>query len=180
MFAKVARQIGIFYGPRSGAYNWTRSIDLQTEYAASLEELKKSPDRLADYGPAIAFAKRSAALADTLVQLEQPGYIRYPLYSLSKRYVSCLFAAVVTAALVFSRASLRQRWGWLVGAVSFLYWYSFATCFETALVNSLEVFRYLTVQLAFVVLAQFMTLLLLFELLTDAVASLRANRSPAN
>jgi hypothetical protein len=179
MLAKVARQIGIFYRPRSGAYNWARSIDLQADYAASLEELKKFPDRLADYGPATAFVKQSAALADTPVRIEQGGYIRYPLYSLSKRYVSCLFAAVVTAALVFFRPDFRQRWGWLVGAVLFLYWYSFATCFETALVNSLEVFRYVTVQLAFVVLAQFMTLLLLFELLTGAVVSWRRNRDPA-
>jgi hypothetical protein len=50
-----------------------------------------------------------------------------------------------------------------------LYWLPLVTCFETALVNSLEVYRYLTVLVVFVIFAQCLTLLLVLELLADLV-----------
>ena len=45
------------------------------------------------------------------------------------------------------------------------YWYNLATCFEGAALNSLEVYRYMTVQLVFTILAQFLTILLSLEFL---------------
>ena len=180
MLTKVFRQIGIFYGPRSVAYNWGRFIDLAADYAASLKELQKLPEHFANYEPATAFQKRSAALAATPLQIQQQRFVRYPLYSMSKRYVLCLIAAVIAAGLVFSRTRLRHCWGWLAAAVLFLYWYSLAYCLETSLVNSLEVFRYVTIQLSFVVLAQWMTLLFVCELLSQAIRSLVVPRSAAN
>jgi hypothetical protein len=61
--------------------------------------------------------------------------------------------------------TLRRAYGWLAAVVGFLYWYSFVTCVETGMVNSLEVYRYLTVQLVFVIFAQGLTFLLILELL---------------
>jgi len=76
--------------------------------------------------------------------------------------------ALALGTLVLSRSTIRCRYGWFVAAVLFLYWHSFATCVETATVNSLDVFRYLTVQLAFVLFAQCLTLLLALEILVYA------------
>src|SRR5436309_5988189 len=99
------------------------------------------------------------------MRLEQRGYIRYPLSFLSKRYVRCLIGAIILGGIVCVRAGLRRRWGWLAGTVLFAYWYSFATCLETAALNSLEVYRYMTIQFIFAILAQFLTILLVLELL---------------
>jgi hypothetical protein len=165
MLTKIVRQVSLFYGERSGAYNWRRFVDLQNDYAASAREVGTGPfgALFLTYRPAREFVKRSAELAREPLGLEQPGYIRYPLYSLSKRYVLCLIGAIIFSSVACARASSRRRWGWLAASALFLYWYSFAACLETAFVNSLEVSRYMTVLLPFVLLAQFLTLLLTLE-----------------
>jgi hypothetical protein len=53
--------------------------------------------------------------------------------------------------------------GWLTVLVLFLYSYNAAACLEVAIVNSLEVRRYLTVQMFFTTVAQFLALWLLCE-----------------
>jgi hypothetical protein len=173
MLTKIVRQVSLFYGERSRAYNWARFVDLQSDYAASARDLGTGlfAHLFLGYPPANELVKRSAELSKGRLGLPQHRYIRYPLYSLSKRYVSCLMGAIILGAIVWARPRLRGQWGWLAGAALFLYWYSFATCLETAVINSLEVYRYTTVQLAFVVLAQFLTLLLTLELLVGMVRS---------
>jgi len=177
MLTKIARQISLFYGERCGAYNWGRFLDLQAEYSVSAREVGTGSfgALFLVYPPANELVKRSLELARAPVGLEQRGYIRYPLYSLSKRYVPCLMAAIVFTGITCLRGSWRWRWGWLATSVLFLFWYSFAACLETALVNSLEVYRYLTVLLAFVILAQFLTLLLTLEF---SVGTVRASLAP--
>jgi hypothetical protein len=167
MLGKIARQVSIFYGPRCVAYNWGRFIELRDDYAQSVAEIVPHQNLFDRYVAATDFVARSEALAKTPLRLEQRAYIRYPLYSLSKRYVECLIAALVLAAVVLSRSKMRRQYGWFVGAVMVLYWLPFVTCLETALVNSLEVYRYLTVLLVFVIFAQCLTLLLVLELLAD-------------
>jgi hypothetical protein len=57
--------------------------------------------------------------------------------------------------------------GWLTLLVLFVYSYNAAACLEVAIVNSLEVRRYLTVQMFFTTVAQFFALWLLCEVAVE-------------
>jgi hypothetical protein len=57
--------------------------------------------------------------------------------------------------------------GWLTVLVWFLYSYNATACLEVAIVNSLEVRRYLTVQMFFTTVAQFFALWLLCEMVIE-------------
>jgi hypothetical protein len=73
--------------------------------------------------------------------------------------------AVALSALVLSRETHRKRLGWLVAVVLFLYSYNLANCLEVAVIHSLQNSRYATVQMYFVILTQFLTILLILEIL---------------
>ena len=57
----------------------------------------------------------------------------------------------------------RRRVGWLVALTLFVFSYNAAACLEVAIVNSLEVPRYSTVQMYFTLLAEFLAVWLLLE-----------------
>jgi hypothetical protein len=167
VLAKIGRQMLLFYVPRCGAYNSAKHLFLSADYDASASEMNTALVRplFSEYKPAIDFSHRSEAIAREQKQLEQHAYIRRPLLALAQSYSAFLIAALLLSAIVLSRISLRRQLGGLAVLVLLSYWYNFATCFETAALNSLEVYRYMTVQLIFTILAQFLTLLLGFELL---------------
>ena len=129
-----------------------------------------------EYKAAVDFKDRSGALAKDATKLEQRAYIRRPLMALRGSYLLCLATALLLSAIVLSRTLWRRRWGVLAGIVLLTYWYSFATCFESAALNSLEVYRYMTVQLIFAILAQFLTLLFGLEFLLAMWRSLPEHR----
>ena len=168
MLAKIGRQMLLFYWPRCRAYNWSRFLNLQNDYAFSANEVASERFRavFGAYPPAVDFVKRSEELAKRPIRLEQRSYLKRPLLALAKRYVPWLFAAVLLSAIIWARAALRRRWGWLAGLALFAYWYSFAICLETGALNSLDVPRFMTVQFIFAILAQFLTVLLFLECLT--------------
>jgi hypothetical protein len=176
MLAKIGRQMSLFYGRRCGAYNWSRFLSLRNDYVFSANEVSAERFRavFGAYPPAMDWAKRSKELTTTPLRLEQRSFIKRPLASLAKRYVPCLLAAILLSAMIWAREALRRRWGWLAGLVLFAYWYSFATCLETAALNSLDVYRYMTIQLIFAILAQFLTILLVLEFL-GAIIRFRRN-----
>jgi len=167
MLRKIGRQMSLFYGWRCGAYNWSRFLNMQNDYASSANEVGAERFRLVfgAYPPAVDFVRRTGELARKPIGLEQRSYIKRSLSSLANGYVPCLLVAVLLSGIIWARATLRRRWGWLAGMVLFAFWYSFATCFETAALNSLDVYRYMTVQFIFAILAQFLTVLLVLEFL---------------
>ncbi|MEY2497949.1 MAG: hypothetical protein QOD12_1505 [Verrucomicrobiota bacterium] len=171
MVAKIARQMSLFYGRRCGAYNWSRFLNLEKDYTFSANEVGAERFRsvFGAYQPSMDWVKRSEELASRPVRLEQRSFIKRPLSSLAKRYVPSLFAAILLSAMIWAREALRRRWGWLAGLVLFAYWHSFATCLETAALNSLEVYRYITIQFIFAILAQFLTILLVLEFLSAMI-----------
>ena len=182
MLGKIGRQMALFYRPQCGAYNCAKHLFLRADYDASANEMKKVLLHLApgEYKPAVDFMHRSGEIAREPTKLEQRAYIRRPLMALRGSYLACLATALLLSAIVLSRASLRRRWGALAGIVLLSYWYSFATCFESAALNSLEVFRYMTVQLIFAILAQFLTLLFGLEFLIAMWRSLPEHRHRTN
>jgi len=75
-----------------------------------------------------------------------------------------LWIALAVSAVVLFQQRHRRHLGWLTVLVLFLYSYNAAACLEVAIVNSLEVRRYLTVQMFFTTVAQFFALWLLCEM----------------
>jgi hypothetical protein len=178
ILAKIGRQMSLFYGPPCGAYNPAKHLSLRAFYDASANEMNTALVRhvFGKYKPAIDFLHRSGEIATEPTQLKQQAYIRRPLLAHAESYVASLATAFLLSAIALSRASLRRRWGWLAAVVLLSYWYNFATCFECAALNSLEVYRYMTVQLIFTLLAQFLTILFGLELLIAIWGSLCEHR----
>jgi uncharacterized membrane protein len=82
-------------------------------------------------------------------------------------YRPLLWIALVLGAVVLFQQRYRRRLGWLAVLVLFLYSYNATACLEVAIVNSLEVRRYLTVQMFFTTVAQFLALWLLCEMAVE-------------
>jgi hypothetical protein len=141
---------------------------LQNDYASSARAVSSDLfwPLFGAYPPAVDFVKRSTELSQKPIRLEQRSYIQRPLRALAKTYVPCLFAVIILSAMIWARADLRRRWGWLAAMVLFAYSYSFATCLVTAALNSLDVPRFTTVLFIFAILAQSLTVLLLLECVT--------------
>jgi hypothetical protein len=78
-----------------------------------------------------------------------------------------LWIALALGAVVLFQQRHRRRLGWLTVLVLFLYSYNATACLEVAIVNSLEVRRYLTVQMFFTTVAQFLALWLLCEVAVE-------------
>jgi hypothetical protein len=165
MLTKIGRQMAFFYAIKCGAYDPAKF--LRVDYGASATEMNTLLFResFGRYEPAVDFLRRSGEIAKRPTQLEQPAYVRWPLRFLANSYVACLGAALLLSALVLARTSWRIRWSALAGIVLLSYWFNFATCFESAALNSLEVYRYMTIQLSFATLAQFLTMLFGLEFL---------------
>jgi hypothetical protein len=64
----------------------------------------------------------------------------------------------------------RRRLGWLTALILFVYAYNLASCLEVAIVHSLANPRYTTVQMFVTILAQFLTTVLLLEILLRSQA----------
>jgi Ni,Fe-hydrogenase I cytochrome b subunit len=121
------------------------------------------------YPPAMDFIRRTELLAQSAPVVEQSAYIRRPLGILAATYLPLLLIAVALSALVLSRETHRKRLGWLVALVLFVYSYNLANCLEVAVIHSLQNSRYATVQMYFVILAQFLAILLILEILLGSL-----------
>jgi hypothetical protein len=164
---KIARELAIFYAPKCPAYRLGKSRSLSKEYSVSVTSLdsKFYSKTRATYPPAVDFFRRAELLARSAPVAEQSAYIRRPLGILAATYLPLLLIAVALSALVLSRETHRKRLGWLVALVLFVYSYNLANCLEVAVIHSLQNSRYATVQMYFVILTQFLTILLILEIL---------------
>jgi hypothetical protein len=104
-------------------------------------------------------------LARSAPVVQQSAYIRRPLGILAATYLQLLLIALVLSAAILLREKHRRRLGWLAALVVFMYSYGAVNCLEVAVVHSLENPRYMTVQMFFIILAQFLTILLILEVL---------------
>jgi hypothetical protein len=164
---KVAREMAIFYAPKCPAYQLGKSRSLSKEHGMSVTSLdnKFYSKRWTAYPPAADLIRREELLARSGPVAEQAAYIRRPLSILAATYLPLLWIAVALSALVLSREAHRKRLGWLVALVLFLYSYNLANCLEVAVIHSLQNSRYATVQMYFAILAQFLAILLIVEIL---------------
>ncbi len=177
---KIARQMAVFYAPKCPAYRLRKSLSLTYEYNRSVTSLEIERYRKiwTAYPAAMDFMRRTELLARSAPIMQQSAYIRRPLSILAATYLILLLIALPLSVAVLFQEELRRRSGWLAALVLFTYSYSVANCLEVAVVHSLENPRYATVQMFVTILTQFLTILLILEVLLGSRALFGGN--PAN
>jgi hypothetical protein len=163
---KIQTQMSVFYSEMCPAYNREKSLPLAGKYRDGAYALRLEPNHelWMGYAPAVEFVSRTEFLARDAPIIHQPLPIRTTHSFFSGLYRPLLWVAVALGAVVLFQPRYRRRLGWLTVQVLFLYSYNAAACLEVAIVNSLEVRRYLTVQMFFTTVAQFLALWLLCEM----------------
>ena len=161
---KVARQFSIYYFPNCSAYTPMKIWPLSEVYeravtSLDLEEYRKIAPSL----PILAdFMQRTKSLAHNAPATKQAGLLRKALTDLAVSYLPIVLLTLILSAIIF----LRPRWRRLrrlAVLVLFGWAYNAASCLEVAIVNSLEVHRYITVQMYATLLTQFVALWLILE-----------------
>jgi hypothetical protein len=177
---KIARQMGVFYASRCPAYRLTKWLPLNSEYERGVQSLEwPAYQRVwATYQPAADFMDRTRLLTRNPSVVEQSTHVRWPLTVLANTYRPLLLVALAMSALVLGQKQYRHSLGWMAALVLFAYSYNFASCFEVAIVQSLEVGRFVTVQVYCTVLAQFLSIWFILEFLLEGRALIGCK--PAN
>ena len=165
MIKKTGRQLSVFYLPKF-PIRYLKDIFLSPDYRRSLTALDLSVyrDVWQQYPAAVAWNNRCAHLADRAPAVQQLGHIRKTLSVVTAAYLPLLLLTLGLSALIFTRPWLRERLGWAALLTLIPYGLNFVNCLEVALVNSLEVGRYITVQMPVTIFGQFMTIWLVIEL----------------
>jgi len=169
--AKIGRQWTIFYFPKCPAYTKSKFWRLDDAYERSGAVVSSEPFRklALAYPPAADFLQRTTALARTAPTSKQPALIRGALIVLARTYSLCLILAMIVSALIFR--SGRERSGKL-RAFALLTIFCFAfnalASLEPAIVNSLDVYRYVTVQMYAVLFAQLLACWLVLQFARSA------------
>jgi uncharacterized membrane protein YbaN (DUF454 family) len=165
MAKKVVRQMALFYAPLCRAYEPSKFMLLTDNYRLGLASLDRSSysEVWKTYPPAVEFMRRTESMAQRAPAIEQRRVVRMALTFLAGAYLPLLATTFVLAAATLFRRDYRRCVGWLVALTLFVFLYNAAACLEVAIVNSLEVPRYSTVQAFFTLLAEFLAAWLLME-----------------
>jgi hypothetical protein len=165
MTRKVGRQLALFYAPVCSAYDPGKNIPLAPWYEQSVGSLDRSsqPPVWNNYPPASELLRHSRELINRAPVIQQNRIIRMALTFLAVAYLPLLGATLAFAVAVLFWRGLRKQLGWLAMVALFVFAYNAAVSLETAIVHSLEVPRYATIQFYFTVLAECLAIRLLFE-----------------
>lgn len=176
---KIATQMSLFYSEMCPAYNREKSLALATgfAYGAYILDLPPHPELWRAYPPAVEFVERTRILGQSALAIRQPVPLRMTLSFLAGLYRPLLWVAVALSAAVLFQQRYRRRLGWLAILALFLYSYNAAACLEVAVINLLEVRRYLTVQVFFTIAAQFFALWLVWEMALEMRAARKSRLS---
>ena len=175
---KIATQMSLFYSEMCPSYNREKSLSLANGYSdgTTILGLQPYPELWTTYPPAVEFMGRTELLARSAPVIRQPAPLRMTLSLLAGLYRPLLWGALAVSVAVLFQQRYRRRLGWLAALVLFVYSYNAASCLEVAILNSLEVRRYVTVQMFFTLLAQFFALWFLCEIALETRS--RPNDSP--
>jgi len=180
MIKKVGRQMAVFYAPMCPAYTRERAWTLTNEYRLAVASLSQEAKRRIweTYPPAARFMGRTEMLARDAPIVQHPVLVRITMSVLAGTYLTLLLAALALSVVVFTDKGHRRCLGWLAALVLFVYSYNLASCFEVAVIHTLQNPRYVTVQVFFTILAQFLALWFVIEFALETRA--RAKMSLLN
>jgi hypothetical protein len=162
---KVARQIAFCYFPKCRAYTPKKVWPLTDDYQRGVTSLDNSEYREITKSLRMAadFIQRTTSLAHSAPVVEQSRLVRLTLLVLLASYLPWLLLALVLSAITFWRPAHWNHLRWLGVLVVFGFAYNGAGCLEAAIVNSLEVDRYITAQMYATLLTQLLALWLILE-----------------
>ncbi len=165
MLKKIFRQLALFYAPLCPAFDRGKYIPLESWYRQSVGSLDRSsqPKVWNDYQPAAELLQRSVALPGRAPVIEQNKFVRRTVVFLSAAYLPLLCVTIALAIGLIRRRDYREQMGWLALITLFLFSYNAAVCLETAILHSLDVPRYVTIQFYFTVFAEFLAIRFLLE-----------------
>ena len=168
VLAKIARQMRIFYLPYCRAYDTRINRRLGGEYQYSLASLSDPICRKvwATYPPAVDFMKRTEALGRRELRFRQPlllPIIPVAVLLMSISYSTSLVIALVLALIVALNSDRWGRLGSIAAVVLFAFSFNAAYCLEVAIISSLDIRRYVTVQMYSTLLAQLLGLWFILE-----------------
>lgn len=169
--AQAKAQLAIFYARKNPVYWLGRNLNLSALQYGRVAGLMALTSQFAPGNATIhRYIETCERLAGESVAIPQaPRFVEW-LRMLSSHYLDLLWVALLCPLLLLSRR-LRAHFLWAVAAVWLVYSYNFGNCLTIAVVHSLEVTRYVRIQLIFTVFAQCLSLYLLLEL---AVFGIRA------
>ena len=172
MAKKVARQMAIFYAPLCSAFDREKYIPLVFWYQQALQNIERFSkyEPWQKYLPADALKQRIAAMVDHAPAIEQSKFVRRSVVFLAVAYLPLLGIAIVLAIVAWRARQERRRLRWFAVLTLFVFAYNAAACFEVSVLHSLDIPRYATIQFYFTVLAEFLALRLLAEVLFPAAA----------
>jgi hypothetical protein len=175
MVRKIGRQMAVFYSALCPAYDRSKNISLSDSYRLTSPSLNAStyPEVWRNYPPAVEWVTQAEVLGGRAVVIEQPRVLRKALTFLAGAYLPLLGISCALALSALFWCHGRAHFGWLAGLTVFVFLFNTAACLEVAIVNSLDVWRYCTVQFYFTLLAEFLAVRLLWEAVFVAIAELR-------
>ena len=170
MAKKVARQVALFYRAPSPVFDRRKIISLTEVYeiGATSFDLDSYREYLDAYLPAREWLPRSAYLAEAAPSIEQGRVIRLPIVFLSGAYLPLLGLTLMTAVGCLRR-DFRKKVGWLAVLTLLAFAYNAAACLEVAIIASFDGPRYSNVQFCCTVLAEFLALRLLLEVVLQVI-----------
>lgn len=162
---KIAQQMEVFYTPVCPAYDRRRSWRLADEYGYSLMLLGLEPYRetLTAYPPAVDFVSRTRLLSRNAPVVLQTRPIQGLLILFGGIYLPLFLLALGLIGAVLAKGDRRRQLGWCAVLVLFGLFYNAISCLEVAIINSLEIRRFMTVQLFPVIFAQILALWFVLE-----------------
>jgi hypothetical protein len=164
MAGKAKRQLAIFYTSKNPVYWLGKSMDLSNLEYARVARLMPLTSALGPGNPAVErYIASCNQLAGQGVAIPQARRFIEWLRLFSAHYLDLMWVALLSPLLLFFRP-LRAHFLWLVVALWLAYSYNFGNCLTIAVVHSLEVTRYVRIQLIFTLFAQCLSLYLLLEL----------------
>jgi hypothetical protein len=170
MLRKIARQIALFYTSPSPVYDRRKVIPLRVDYEVGAGSFGHDLYRetLNAYPPALEMIKRSAYLAEAAPPIEQGRLIRLPIVFLAAAYLPLLVLTLLTAVGCVRR-DFRKAVGWLTFLALFVFAYNAAACLEVAIIATFDGPRYSMVQFCCTLLAEFLALRLLLEIVVQLI-----------
>ncbi|MFL6589886.1 MAG: hypothetical protein ACJ8M4_06905 [Chthoniobacterales bacterium] len=188
MSAKIWKQMRSFYTAPCPAYWIWRTRDLSRDYRDSIAAAEEFslPQAWASYPPFPRFFEQTRQLAGGQSQMVLPALVQRLQKFAARTYLISLLLGLGAIVVIAVHPRLRRDLGRLAAVVGLLMWWNFGSCLEVAIVHTLDVVRFNTIQIIFTVLTQFAAIFLVSEVARRAFlkryfgssnASLRADRT---
>jgi hypothetical protein len=165
---KIARQMLRFYLPYCRAYDARITQKLGGHYQGSVSSLSDPICRQVwtAYRPAVDFMNRTQELAQRQLRFQQPllfPVIPLAVFLMSICYSTWLAAALALALIVALNSRRWARLRFIATVVVFAFAFNAVCCLEVAIISSLDLHRYMTVQMYSTLLAQLLGLWFILE-----------------